>query len=134
MRAPAFLASLAATLLVAGCSLLPFHHDEKAPDEAEADDQEMQDVALHVANHNWSDIVVFAVRGSSRIRLGDVSTGSQVDFVVPRNMVIGGQLTVLLHPIGGPRDFSTGPILVSPGQEVDLRIENAITQTNWSVS
>ena len=132
MHAPARVASLAATLLLAGCSLLPFHRGEKSPEEGQ--DQEMQDVELHVANHNWSDIVVFAVRGSTRQRLGDVSTGAQADFVVPRNLIIGGQLTVLLHPIGGPRDFSTGPILVSPGQQVDLRVENSITQTNWSVS
>ncbi len=132
MRTPARVASLAASLLLAGCSLLPFHRDEKSPDDS--GQQEMEDVALHVANHNWSDIVVFAVRGSTRMRLGDVSTGTQADFVVPRNLVLGGQLTVLLHPIGGPRDFSTGPILVSPGQQVDLRVENTITQTNWSVS
>ncbi len=132
MRAPAFLAACAATLLVAGCSLLPHHHDDQPADDTE--DQQAQDVALHVANHNWSDIVVFAVRGTSRMRLGDVATGTQADFVIPRSMVIGGSLTVFLHPIGGPRDFSTGPILVSPGQEVDLRIENSLNQTNWSVS
>ena len=131
MRAPAFLASFAAALLVAGC-FLPHHHGPQAADDA--DDTQSEDVALHVANHNWSDVVVFAVRGSSRARLGDVTSGARADFIVPRNLVIGGQLTVVLHPIGGPRDFSTGPILVSPGQEVDLRVENAITQTNWSVS
>ena len=130
MRAPALLASFAAALLVAGC-FLPHHRDSQAD---ETDQGQAEDVALHVANHNWSDVVVFAVRGSSRARLGDVTSGAQADFIVPRNLVIGGQLTVMLHPIGGPRDFSTGPILVSPGQEVDLRIENAIAQTNWSVS
>ncbi len=133
MRAPAFHAALAAVLLVAGCSLLPHHHKSNQPED-EAPEQPVQDVGLHVANHNWSDIVVFAVRGSSRMRLGDVATGMQADFVVPRNMVIGGSITVYLHPIGGPRDYSTGPILVSPGQEIDLRVENALNQTNWSVS
>ncbi len=131
MRTPALLVACTAALLAAGCSLLP-HHNKN--DQSEEEDQQVQDVGLHVANHNWSDIVVFAVRGSSRMRLGDVTTGTQADFVVPRNMVIGGSLTVLLHPIGGPRDFSTGPILVAPGQEVDLRIENSLVQTNWSVS
>ncbi len=131
MRAPTLLLACTAALLVAGCSLLPHHkHDDQSADE----EQPAQDVGLHVANHNWSDIVVFAVRGSSRMRLGDVTTGAQADFVVPRNMVIGGSLTVLLHPIGGPRDFSTGPILVAPGQEIDLRVENSLVQTNWSVS
>ncbi len=131
MRAPALLVACTAALLVAGCSLLPHH---KNGDQPQDEDQEAQDVALHVANHNWSDIVVFAVRGSSRLRLGDLATGAQADFVIPRSMVIGGSLTVVLHPIGGPRDFSTGPIMVAPGQEVDLRIENSLAQTNWSVS
>ena len=130
MRAPAFLVACAAALLLGGCSLLPHHKDDDSQDE----EQPAQDVGLHVDNHNWSDIVVFAVRGTSRMRLGDVATGTHVDFVVPRNMVIGGSLTVLLHPIGGPRDFSTGPILVAPGQDVDLRVENSLVQTNWSVS
>ncbi len=75
-----------------------------------------------------------AVRGTARMRLGDVNTGDEADFVLPKNMVIGGQVTVVLHPIGGPRDFSTGPIMVSPGQQIDMRVENAITQTNWSIN
>ncbi len=132
MRAPALLVACTAALLATGCFLSHRRHEDQ-PQDADSE-QPVQDVALHVANHNWSDIVVFAVRGSSRQRLGDVPTGMQADFVVPRSMVIGGSLTIYLHPIGGPRDFSTGPILVSPGQEVDMRIENSLNQTNWSVS
>ncbi len=131
MRAPTLHVASAAALHVAGCSLLPHHKND---DQDQDEDQAAQDVGLHVDNHNWSDMVIFAVRGSSRLRLGDVATGTRADFVVPRNLVIGGSLTVLLHPIGGPRDFSTGPILVVPGQEINLRIENSIVQTNWSVN
>lgn len=123
--------ALALASLATGCAMLRPHHEEN---EAPADETESQDVGVHVANHNWSDIVVFAIRGSARVRLGDVTTGNEADFVLPRSMVNGGQITITLHPIGGPRDFNTGPILVQPGQMIDLRIEASINQTNWSIS
>ena len=132
IRAHTLIAALALALLTPGCSLLPGHHqtDEQAPE----DEDVPQDIGVHINNHNWSDIVVFAVRGTSRLRLGDVTAGNEADFVLPRNMTEGGQLTLVLHPIGGPRDFSTGPILVQPGQQIDVRVENAISQTNWTIS
>ena len=132
MRVPLRPTALLLAALLAGCSLLPGHHEEPQPDPLA--DEVSEDVALHVANHNWSDVVVFAVRGTARVRLGDVTTGSEADFVVPRSIATGGQVTVVLHPIGGNRDFSTGPIMVSPGQQIDLRVENALQQTNWSVT
>lgn len=133
MRAPLRLTAILLGTLLAGCSLVRHHHDEPEPDPL-ADDQLNQDVSLHVSNHNWSDVVVFAVRGTSRVRLGDVTTGSESDFILPRSLVVGGQVTVVLHPIGGSRDFSTGPIMISPGQQIDLRVENALAQTNWTVN
>jgi hypothetical protein len=131
MRTRTFAPTLALLLLLpAGCSLLPFGGHGGGSSE----DVQEEVVSLHASNHNWSNIVVFATRGSSYVRLGDLTTGQEADFVVPRSLVVGGQVTFVLHPIGGPRDFSTGPILVQPGQEINLRIENALPQTSWSVS
>ncbi len=132
MRTPLHLTAVLLVALLAGCSLLPHHRDEQQPDPLA--DEASEDVGLHVANHNWADVVVFAVRGTTRVRLGDVNTGNEADFVLPKSFVLGGQVTVILHPIGGPRDFSTGPIMVSPGQQIDMRVENSLAQTNWSVN
>ncbi len=132
MRTPGRIATLLLPVLLAGCL---FSHGKGQPEQPlGTEDDQPEDVGLHVANHHWSDMVIFAVHGSSRIRLGDLTTGSEADFVVPRSLMVGGQITIVAHPIAGARDFSTGPIMVAPGQQIDLRIENALAQSNWSVS
>jgi hypothetical protein len=132
MRNRAAASGIMLSLLLTACSLLPFHKrgDSDAQDETEL----AQDIPLYVTNNNWSNIVVFAANASSRVRLGDVTTANEVELVIPRNLVFWGQVTLLVHPIGSTRDYSTGPILVQAGQAIQLRVENNLAQTNWSVS
>lgn len=92
-----------------------------------------EDVALHVTNHNWSTVVLFAVHGGMRVRLGDVTTGSEADMIIPRDLAITGAISLQVHAIGSGRDYATGPIQVRPGQEIELRVENSLVQTSWSV-
>ena len=91
------------------------------------------DLSLHVTNHNWSEVAVYGVNGSQRLRLGSVVTGAEANFIIPRELVVTGEVRLLLHPIAASRDFLTGPIPVRGGQEIDLRVENSLNQTSWSV-
>ncbi len=125
---PRRLARVLALLLLAGCSVLRGgkHDGDDLPPPTE-------DLSLHVTNHNWSEVTIFAVNGSQRLRLGSVVTGAQADLIVPRDLVTTGEVRLLVHPIAGPRDYYSGPIPVHGGQEIDLRVENSLNQTSWSV-
>ncbi len=92
-----------------------------------------REVALHVSNHNSSSVVLYAVNGSLRVRLGTVVTASEADLAVPRNLLVAGTVGLQVHAIAAGRDYLTGPILVRTGQEIELRVENSLTQTSWSV-
>jgi hypothetical protein len=116
------------TVLLASCSVL--HGGKHAGDDIPPP---TEDLSLHVTNHNWSEVAIYAVNGSQRLRLGSVVTGAQVDLVVPRELVVVGEVRLLVHPIAGPRDYYSGPIPVHGGQEIDLRVENSLNQTSWSV-
>jgi hypothetical protein len=129
MRARAFLTTLVLSILVAACAW-PFGRKEDDEDFFEGS----REITVHVTNHNWQNVVIYAVRGGSRVRLGDVVTGQSVTFTIPHDLVEGGgQISLLVDPIGGSGRYSTGAILVSPGQQIELTVENHLPTSSWSV-
>jgi len=94
---------------------------------------------LYVQNDNWMDIVVYAVRGSSRFRMGQVSSLQSAVFELP-SAVIGasGSVYILADPIGAvsnDRMFATDDIMLAPGHTIiDLRLDNIIDHSSWSVA
>src|SRR5665213_4047732 len=57
--------------------------------------------AVTVANHNFNDMDVFAVRvGGLPLRLGMVTTGSSVTFRLPRDVTAAGMVRIVALPIG----------------------------------
>lgn len=119
---------LLATLLVGAC-VWPFGKK----DEEQVEELTPQPITLHVTNHNWADVVIYILPSGSRIRLGSVVTGQQVDFVLPPDYTPNGAMSLLVDPIGSRETFRTGTILVSPGQRVHLVIENQLSTSNWSI-
>ena len=94
---------------------------------------------LYVQNDNWMDIVVYAVRGSSRFRMGQVSSLQSAVFELP-SAVIGasGSVYILADPVGAvsaDRMFATDDIMLAPGHTIiDLRLDNVIDHSSWSVA
>ncbi len=89
---------------------------------------------VHVDNHNWQDVDGFAVREGTRIRLGMVTSMSAGDFRLPEAFLVGSpNVQLRIDPIGSNSGYLTQSILVSPGQTVDLRIENNLNLTSYSV-
>ncbi len=111
-------------LLLSGCVL--FARGKRA-------DEGPRDVPVHVSNHNSANVVLYAVNGSLRVRLGTVTTASDAELAVPRNLVVAGTVGLQVHAIGAGRDYVTGPILVRMGQQIELSVENSLVQTSWSV-
>jgi hypothetical protein len=92
-------------------------------------------ITMQITNDHPQDVDVYVTDGGDRLRLGTVSTGQTQTFTVPAAAThAGSQLRVVVHPIGGGGDFSTGRVLVSPGDEVNLTVTPAIEQTMFSVS
>ena len=89
---------------------------------------------VHVDNHNWQDVDVFAVREGMKVRLGMVTSMTGGDFKLPETFLVGSpNVQLRIDPIGSSSGFMTQSILVSPGQTVNLRIENNLNLTSYSV-
>lgn len=124
---------VAGILAISGCSSAA---KKKAQDDEWGADKQviLQDIPVHVQNHNWEDVVIYAVRNSTRSRLGQVTSMSTVSFVIPRAfMGTGSDIRLLADPIGSSRTFLTDALLLSPGVQIDLYIENHLPASSWTV-
>jgi hypothetical protein len=78
---------------------------------------------LSVENRGFSDMVIYAVSGSQRIRLGLATGNSTKSFTLPSTLVLtAGPLRFLADPIGGTRTPISEEMLVQPGDVVTLTI------------
>jgi hypothetical protein len=87
-----------------------------------------------VQNSNWLDMNVYAVRGGSRMRLGTVTSMGRERFRLPRYMVEGiGGLQLVADPIGSRDVYSSQPIMISPGQRIEWKLENNLALSSFAV-
>lgn len=92
------------------------------------------ETTVEVTNHNWADMVVYAVRGGTRYRLGMVTSMSTARFEIPGMVVNGsGGVSLAADPVGSTDVFVTQPMQVVPGQRVEFNIENHIATSSYSV-
>ena len=82
-----------------------------------------REAMLRVENRGFSDMVIYAVHGAQRIRLGMATGNSTKSFPVPRYLVrTGGPIRFQADPIGGNRTPISEEIVVQPGDIVSLTI------------
>jgi hypothetical protein len=107
-------ASLVLTLVfMAACA---GRSQETEPEPAES-------AMVQVQNQGFSDMVVFAVNGAQRIRLGMVTGNSTQTFTIPRHLVRGaGPIRFLADPIGSNQTPVSEELTVQPGDIVTLTI------------
>jgi hypothetical protein len=78
---------------------------------------------LQVENRGFSDMVIYAVSGSQRIRLGLAHGNATRAFTIPPTLLRGaGPLRFLADPIGGNRSPISEEMIVEPGDIVTLVI------------
>lgn len=78
---------------------------------------------VQVENLGFADMVVYAVSGGQRIRLGMATGHSIKAFTIPRTLVRGaGPIRFLADPIGGNRTPVSEELTVQPGELVTLTI------------
>jgi hypothetical protein len=111
-----------------GCGLIfGSKASQEEPPAAEA-------ISVEVENHNWSDIVIYLVRGTATDRLGMVGSLNTKTFVFPyRKLGIGNDVRLRAYPIGGPRGFTSENLLVQPGQWIKWTLESDLTRSFLAV-
>jgi hypothetical protein len=78
---------------------------------------------LQVENRGFADMVIYAVSGGQRVRLGIATGNSFKSFTIPAALARGaGTLRFLADPIGGSRTPISEDIVVQPGDVVSLTI------------
>lgn len=76
---------------------------------------------LQVENRGFSDMVIYAISGAQRVRLGIATGNSTKSYSIPSSLIRGsGPLRFLADPIGGRRTPISEDIVVRPGDIVTL--------------
>lgn len=106
-------AQLIGVITLAACA------GRSATREASPDSQAM----LRVENQSFADMVIYAVNGGQRIRLGLATGNTTKTFAIPRYLVhAGGRMRFLADPVGGTRTPVSEEMTVEPGDLVSLTI------------
>ena len=80
---------------------------------------------VRVENRAWLDMNVYVLRGTQRVRLGNVTANSTRVLPIPQRLIFGATaLRFLADPIGGRRNPISHEIVVRPGDQVTLYIPN----------
>ena len=78
---------------------------------------------LQVENRGFADMVIYAISGAQRVRLGLANGNSTKSFTIPVTLIRGaGPLRFLADPIGGNRSPISEEMVVQPGDIVTLVI------------
>ena len=92
-------------------------------------------IMLHVDNHGWDDMVLYAVRGNLRDRIGRVTAAGRWSVALDKWIdAQGGQLQIVAMPAGtrsyGVGASATTPLLsLRPGQSVWWTIEKDLVRS-----
>jgi hypothetical protein len=91
------------------------------------------DVYLTVDNQNWLDASIYAIRGASRTRLGQVTGNGSAQLRIPSSVIIGGQIRLMADAIGSNERFVTDVISVDPEQRVQLILAPAMQMSSYAL-
>jgi hypothetical protein len=114
---------LTVLVLVSAC-LHPPHTPAAVADDAGSR------VELQIANHNWSDMVIYVVRDGQPSRIGVATAASSASFMLPRRVLgQGGEIRLYGRPIGGQGEAFSESVIVQPGQWVEWTLEDDLARS-----
>ena len=111
------------------CGGVATHGDQDVTPSARVD----RPVLITVRNDNWLDVNVYRVRSGAQFRLGTVSALGVSTFVVREGLAGADGLRLRIDPVGSSSVFTTDPILVAPGQHVELNVADRLSMSTFSV-
>lgn len=88
---------------------------------------------ITVRNDNWLDVAVYLVRGTSRLRIGTVSSTTSRTFRIPLEGIGTTPLQVLADPIGENRQYVTDPVVLSPGQRLEVKVGSPLSFSSFAI-
>ena len=104
-----------------------------APDSAATANRKKQSM-VQVENNNWLDVHVYMVQDGEPISLGVVGGPGKERLHVPAMALTpGSQVQILILPIGGLQDYLSPPLMVNPGDTLDVTVENDISLSSVTV-
>ena len=78
---------------------------------------------ISFTNESLDQATVYAVTGTQSIRIGTVHAGRTENLVIPGDIAFRGQsLNVVARLLAQSRRPSSGPITLSPGQRIEVRL------------
>lgn len=87
-------------------------------------------VALEIANHNWSDVVIYVLRDGQPSRIGIATAASATSFLLPRRMLgPAGDIRLWGRPIGARDAAFTETVVVQPGQWIEWTLESNLNRS-----
>ena len=120
-----FLTIAAAAFVLGACA--------PATEQAAARSPARSNTQLVVQNNNMMDMSIYLLRGSTRTRVGSVTSMTTSRFTIPDAYVFGNSdLTVQVDAVGA-RKYTLPHIQVFPGAVVSVQIENNVQLSNYSV-
>src|SRR4051794_984578 len=142
MKALKTLAAVAASLSITACASGATAGTAHLPDgpsagrQAAASTNAAEPAVLRVSNYNWMDVVVYAVQGNSRVRLGQVTSMNTVAFRLPTRMVNNAveSVRLMVDPVGSTQGWQSEGISVRAGQEVQFNVQNSLSFSSILVS
>ncbi len=89
--------------------------------------------ALRITNYHWQDVRIYVLPGHGGVpmRLGLVV--SMTSSVIPLRGALaaelrgGGTFRVLIRPLASQTSFTTHSVLIGPGDEMQLNVENQLS-------
>ena len=80
-----------------------------------------------IENDSPRTVVIYAIRQSSRFRVGRVAGLSREEFAIKRHMLYNATyLRLIIDPVGGQQTYATDNIVVEEGEVVSLRVSSFI--------
>jgi len=116
-----------------GCAA---HRRVPLPASAASEDSapSLDSLVLEIDNHNWSDIVVFALHDGRSSRLAQVTAGRSVSLPLrPQHIGAMGTLRFAVHPIGGSSDYTSESLSLRTGSTVRLTVESRVGHSSVAV-
>ena len=87
-------------------------------------------VSLQIANHNWSDIVIYVLRDGQPSRIGVATAASSTSFLLPRRMFgQAGEIQFWGRPIGAAGNAYSENVIVQPGQWIEWTLEDDLNRS-----
>src|SRR5690242_5112866 len=123
--------SLGVAGMIAGCAA---HRATSRSMPDNASQRADESPVLEIENHNWSDIVVFALHDGRSARLAQVTAGRSISVpLLPQHFSAMGTFRLAVHPIGGSDDYTSETLSLRTGSTVRLTVENTVARSSVGV-